>query len=75
LDTIFETADLATAAFLLMKKFKLNSASVLNGKYHFIFSDPNCEASITCLEFVNSECASYDSCVRSLRGMLRDSRK
>ena len=66
----FETPDIATAAFLLMKGFKLVSADNISGKYCFIFEDDG-SARLAVLEFVNSDCQKFDSYMRALRGMMR----
>ena len=71
----FVTSDIAIAAFLLMRGFKLISATITSGVYNFCFSDPEDKANIACIEYVNSECSTFDSNLRTLRGMLRDSKK
>lgn len=71
----FETPDIATAAFLLMRGLKLVTASNNAGKYYFAFEDPDSKALSLCLEFINSECSVFDSHMRTLRGILRDAKK
>ena len=68
----YETPDLATAAFLLMKGYKLLQARKSAGRYQFIFDDPNNDAATSCIEFINSECSRFDSCLRNLRSMVRE---
>ena len=71
----FETSDIATAAFLLMKGFKIEKASNLSGKYLFVFEDPESKAQSVCLEFINSDCSKFDNHLRGLRSLLRSSKK
>ena len=66
----FETPDIATAAFLLMKGFKLLSADTVSGKYRFVFEDDG-SARAACIEFLNSDCQKFDSYLRALRSMIR----
>ena len=74
-DNKFITSDIAIAAFLLMRSYKLISATITSGVYNFVFSDPENTANSTCIEYINSECSTFDSNLRTLRGMLRDSKK
>ena len=71
----FVTSDIAIAAFLLMRNYKLISATITSGVYNFCFEDPDNSASTACIEYINSECSTFDSNLRTLRGMLRDSKK
>ena len=71
----FETSDIATAAYLLMKGFKLKSAENLPGKYSFVFEDPDSKAKLACIEFLNSDCSKFDNHLRALRGILRAGKK
>ena len=68
----YETPDLATAAYLLMRGYKLLQAQKSAGRYQFIFEDPNSDAAASCIEFINSECSRFDSCLRNLRSMVRE---
>ena len=68
----FTTPDIATAAYLLMKGFKLLSAEVLSGRYQIKFEDPDQNAQMCCIEYINYDCSRFDSCMRGLRSMLRD---
>ena len=72
---IFTTSDIAIAAFLLMRNYRLISATISSGVYNFCFEDPDNNASAACIEYINSECSTFDSNLRTLRGMLRDNRK
>ena len=71
----FITSDIAIAAFLLMRNYKLISATITSGVYNFLFKDPDNTAPAACIEYINSECSTFDSNLRTLRGMLRDNRK
>ena len=71
----FETNDIATAAFLLMKGFILSDAGVQSGKYFFHFEDPESKAKIACIEFINSDCSKFDNHLRGLRSLLRAGKK
>lgn len=67
----FITADIAIAAFLMMKGMKLVSATrERNGRFRFEFSDPNDEADKFAVEFVNSESAKFDAHVKNLKNIL-----
>ena len=70
----YETPDIATAAFLLMKGFKILKAGKVSGRYQFVFDDPQGTAQSVCLEFMNSECSRFDSCLRNLRSMVRENK-
>jgi len=68
---IFVTADIAIAAFLMMKGMKLISATrERNGRFRFEFDDPNNEADKFAVEFVNSESAKFDAHVKNLKNIL-----
>ena len=71
----FETNDIASAAFLLLKGFKLESAIDDGKKYVFIFDDPNSLAQLTCIQYINSECSAFDNHMRGLRSVLRSRKK
>ena len=68
---MFETSDIAIAAYLMMKGLKLKSAGrEKSGRFRFEFSDPNDLASQYCVEFVNSESALFDAHVKNLKNIL-----
>ena len=68
---IFITADIAIAAFLMMKGMKLISATrERNGRFRFEFDDPKNEADKFAVEFVNSESAKFDAHVKNLKNIL-----
>ena len=67
----FITADIAIAAFLMMKGMKLISATrERNGRFRFEFDDPNNKADQFAVEFVNSESAKFDAHVKNLKNIL-----
>jgi len=66
----YVTSDLSLAAFLLMKGLALVSAQKTDGKFEFIFDDPESKADALSLQFIGSEFAQYDGYIRTLRGML-----
>ena len=67
---VFETADLGTAAFLLVKGCQLIVANREKSRYSFVFTD-----SATCkrlaIEYVNSDFAKFDSALKNLRNLLK----
>ena len=71
---MYETSDLALAAYLLMKGLKLFSATKESGgKYLFRINDPEGIATGYEIDFINSDCAIYDHHLRSLRTILKKS--
>lgn len=71
MSSTFITNDLSIAAFLLVKGYKiLKAEKELGGKFRFEIEDHNGNANEVSLEFLRSECFSYDGCVRMLRNML-----
>lgn len=74
---IFITNDLSVAAYLLAKGYKICKAEKdPGGKFHFEIEDHDSKAYETSLNFLSSECFSYDGYVRMLRSMLHtDSKK
>jgi len=68
---MYETSDIAIAAYLMMKGLKLISAGrEKSGRFKFVFDDPNSESSQLCVEFVNSEAALFDAHVKNLKNIL-----
>ena len=68
---MFETSDIAIAAYLMMKGLKLKSAGrEKTGRFKFAFEDPNGHAHLLCVEFVNSESALFDAHVKNLKNIL-----
>jgi len=69
---MYETSDLALAAFLLMKGLKLFSAQKdQGGRYLFRINDPDGVANGFEIDFINSDCAIYDHHLRTLRSILK----
>ncbi len=66
------THDLSIAAFLLMKGQSIVRAdkSGPRGRYVFEFENETGQAEKIAMQFLSSECAIYDSHLRTLRGML-----
>lgn len=68
---MFETSDIAIAAYLMMKGLKLISAGrEKNGRFKFEFDDPGALAQKLSVEFVNSESALFDAHVKNLKNIL-----
>ena len=68
---MFETNDIALAAFLLLRGLVLDSCGIEpNGRYFFNFKDPSEKAADYAIEFLNSECSSFDNQMRNLRKIL-----
>jgi len=68
---MFETSDIAIAAYLMMKGLRLQSAGrEKTGRFKFEFDDPNSLANKYCVEFVNSESALFDANVKNLKNIL-----
>jgi len=69
---MYETSDLALAAYLLMRGLKLFSAQrEAGGRYQFRINDPDNIAPAHEIDFINSECAIYDHHLRTLRSILK----
>lgn len=67
---MFITSDLGFAAFLMIKGFKLFSASKDSGRFVFEFEDPESSANSLSVEYLNSEFPRYDNAVRTLKKLL-----
>ena len=68
---MFETNDIALAAFLLLRGLALDSCGVEpTCRYFFNFKDPGEKAPDYAIEFLNSECSSFDNQMRNLRKIL-----
>jgi len=64
----FETADLAFAAFLCMRGFRLISAKkVAGGRFSFVFDDPTQSAAGMQGQFLASEFPIFDNFVKILK--------
>ncbi len=65
----YTTSDIAVAAYLKLKGLKLINCS-RQDKFVFEFEDPNGQAGILSLEFINSEIRKYDDEMRSLKKII-----
>lgn len=69
--TIFQTSDLALAAYMITKGLKLSKAERLkSGRYHFEIEDPNDIADKLKVEFINSEFIKFDNNLKMLKKMM-----
>lgn len=69
-----ETDDLSFAAFAYLRGLRLLKASEQRRgrvEYAFTFADPEGRWDTLQIEFVNSECASFDNAVRTLKQCSR----
>jgi len=65
---VFETSDMAIAAFLMLKSLSLQSVlKPTKGPYRFIFSDPSGLAKKYVLEFASSDICKFDAHMKYLR--------
>lgn len=68
---MYETSDLAIAAYLMLHNFKLVDAGKLpTGKFRFVFEDPNDQARSKALEFLSSDFCKFDTHVKNLKKLL-----
>ena len=68
---VFQTSDLALAAYMVTKGLKLLKASRKpSGRYHFEIEDPNDESEKYKLEFINSEFYRFDNNLKTLKKMI-----
>ena len=68
---VFQTSDLALAAYMVTKGLKLLKASRKpNGRYHFEIEDLNDESEKYKLEFINSEFYRFDNNLKTLKKMI-----
>ncbi len=67
---MFATSDLGFAAFLMIRGYKLSSASKATGRFVFEFEDPGSSANSLSVEYLNSEFPRYDNAVRTLKKLL-----
>lgn len=64
----YETADLAFAAFLCMRGFRLITAKKLSsGKFSFVFDDPSQTAMSMLPQFLSSEFPIFDNFIKILK--------
>ena len=71
-NSVYTTHDLSIAAFLLMKGETIISVDKNGprGRYVFEFDNSSGRVGAIAMQFLSSECAVYDSHLRTLRGML-----
>lgn len=68
---LYETSDLAIAAYLMLHDFKLLDASRLpSGKFKFVFEDPDGKAKSKAVEFLSSDCCKFDTHIKNLKKLL-----
>jgi len=68
---VFQTSDLALAAYMITKGLKLIKAEKLKtGRYLFEIEDPNDIADSLKLEFINSEFMTFDNNLKILKKMM-----
>jgi len=68
---VFQTSDLALAAYMITKGLKLVKAERLKtGRYHFEVEDPSDIAEKLKLEFINSEFIKFDNNLKMLKKMM-----
>ena len=66
---IFETADLGTAAFLVVKGCRLLSAGIDRGRYSFVFEgEDRCRD--LAVDYISSEYSKFDSALKNLRNLV-----
>jgi hypothetical protein len=69
-----ETKDLALAAYLRMKGFKLCDIRKVDGEFAFQFED-TAEIYKASLEYVNSDFARFEAAMRGLKKLIRSLRE
>ena len=68
---MYETSDLAIAAYLMLHEFKLVDAGKLtSGKFSFVFEDPDKKAKSKAVEFLSSDCSKFDTHIKNLKKLL-----
>jgi len=68
---IFQTSDIGIAAYVMMKGLKLKQASRgHNGRFNFVFNDPNHLGAGYAVDYVNSESAKFDAHMKNLKNIL-----
>ena len=67
----FQTSDIGIAAFVMMKGLKLRKAAKThNGRFSFVFDDPNNLGQQLSVDYVNSESAKFDANMKNLKNIL-----
>ena len=68
---MYETSDLAIAAYLMLHEFKLVDAGKLtSGKFRFVFEDTDKKAKSKAVEFLSSDCSKFDTHIKNLKKLL-----
>lgn len=68
---MYNTSDIALAAYLMMRGLKLTVAERENsGRFKFVFDDPAGKATILAVDYINSEAAKFDAHVKNLKNIL-----
>lgn len=68
--SIFETADLGTAAFLVTMGCRLLSAGTDRGRYSFVFEDHD-KCKELAVQYISSEFSKFDSALKNLRNLIK----
>tara|TARA_B100000282_G_C31578649_1_gene420021 strand:- start:235 stop:447 length:213 start_codon:yes stop_codon:yes gene_type:complete len=67
----YTTSDIAIAAYLMLKGFKLLSATrEASGRFKFDFDDSNNEAKGYAVEYISSEFCRFDTHLKNLKKLL-----
>jgi len=68
---LYETSDLAIAAFLMMHDFKLiDAGKTSTGKFKFVFEDKEGTAKSKAVEFISSDFSKLDTHIKNLKKLL-----
>ena len=67
----FQTSDIGIAAYVMMKGLKLKQAfRGHNGRFSFVFDDPQDLGKKYAVDYVNSESAKFDANMKNLKNIL-----
>ena len=67
----FITSDIAIAAYLMLKGFKLLSATrEVSGRFKFEFEDPDVKAQSAAVEYIGSQYCVFDTHLKNLKKLL-----
>tara|TARA_B100000900_G_scaffold414585_1_gene441650 strand:- start:1633 stop:1854 length:222 start_codon:yes stop_codon:yes gene_type:complete len=67
----YKTSDIGIAAFIMMKGLRLLEAKrAQNGRFSFVFDDPNSSAQQYAVDYLNSESAKFDANMKNLKNIL-----
>ena len=68
---MFETSDIAVAAYIMMKGVKLVSATRnSSGRFKFVFDDTGSVCVKHSIDYVNSDFCKFDNYMRNLKNIL-----